>query len=253
MGEHYLAELLKQLLRRWFPLPPGYETEGPSLDELKPKYWKWEYYSQILIIVTTVPLTYVLSCLLVPLQEWNTARYGPADFHLYFTPSLMNAPAMIIGFAMSWPALSLIYWALLRDRFVLYVRYSNLEHDIDVHRVNRRVFRPLFWFVLAVGVAVVPAIMNCHVVLDRKEVRFESWFGLVRSTHPYSAVKDICTAPMLRRGSQVVPRREWIVEFGDGLRWQIDFSDITDKTKKAIATYVSQRSGKPIRELEILE
>jgi hypothetical protein len=95
--------------------------------------------------------------------------------------------------------------------------------------------------------------MNCHVVLDRKEVRFESWFGLVRSTHPYSAVKDICTAPMLRRGSQVVPRREWIVEFGDGLRWQIDFSDITDKTKKAIATYVSQRSGKPIRELEILE
>ena len=111
----------------------------------------------------------------------------------------------------------------------------------------------MVWFFLAIGVVAVPAILNYHVVILSDEVRFESWFGLARSTYPYAAVKDIRTAPRLRASGKVVSRREWVIEFDDGVRWQIDFSDITDAMKMAIANYVSKQSGKPIRELQILE
>jgi hypothetical protein len=87
-------------------------------------------------------------------------------------------------------------------------------------------------------------------------VRFQSWFGLVRSTYPYSAVKDIRTSAQFRApNGDLVQRREWIIEFADGARWKTSFNmfELTQATKAAVARFVSERSGKPIRELSVLE
>ncbi len=104
--------------------------------------------------------------------------------------------------------------------------------------------------------AILLAFLTWHTVVDRDEIRFQSWFGLSRSTYPYSAVKDIRTSSQFRTGNgDLIQRREWIIEFTDGAHWRtsLNIFDLTEATKDAVAKFVSQQSGKSIRELEVLE
>jgi hypothetical protein len=128
----------------------------------------------------------------------------------------------------------------------------NLKHGYD----GRRATWPLLGCFAALCVVLVLAIGNWQTVFDRHEVRFQSWLGLARSTYPYSAVKDIRTAGQFRApNGDVVQRREWIIEFADGARWKtsLNISQLTDAAKADIAKFVSEQSGKPIRELNLLE
>ncbi len=246
------VRLYFKLAKSWYPLPPSYESAGPPLAELKQTYRKWDFLELPLYFLLIAGLTYAWSQLLMPLQAWNASRYEPAAFHLYPPPMAMVVPAIFLGILCSFPFAYVTYYALLRKRFALYERYCNLKRGFD----HRRATRQFLWFYSFLCAAMVLGIVNWHTVFDERGIRFQSWFGLERSTYPYDAVRDIRTSAQFQApNGNLVQRREWIIEFADGAKWKTSFNmfELTEAKKDAIAKFVSQRSCKPVRELTLLE
>jgi hypothetical protein len=75
MLEVIFHHLFLILARRWCPLPRDYDNEGPPLEKLSPKFVRIAFWSVPIGIVVAVSLTYLLYCILYPLQQWNSSRY----------------------------------------------------------------------------------------------------------------------------------------------------------------------------------
>jgi tetratricopeptide (TPR) repeat protein len=251
-GNRLLAAWVTPGMKGLYPLPPGYAAEGPSLEDLRPTYRRWDRGKLPLGLVLATAATFAWAMLLMHLQRWQTARFEPTVFHFHPPPVAMIVPAILLGIMSSYPLGALVYRALLGRRWRLFARYRNLKHGFDERRARRTTFVCLAFMCTAM----IAALANWRAAFGPEEVRFQSWLGFARSSYPYAAVADIRTSRQFRApNGKLVQRREWILEFIDGARWKTSFDifGLTESQKASVAAFVSEKSGKPVREVTVLE
>lgn len=240
------------LLRRLFPLPDGYEDEGPTLEELTPRYRWWHLFYTVALLIGMFGFTWPVWLLLRALHNWNAARFEPAEVHVHDTGLAMFLPAFFLGILVTGGFLTLAMRLLLGQRFDEYVRYDNLRFGAD----SRRATRPIAITVLVICLVLFLAIVNYHVVFYQDKVRFQSWFGLSNSTLPYTDIVDLRRFDKVQApNGNIINRRRYDVEFANGRVWSTDWTmgQFDDADKARLFDYLAKRSGKPVRRLPIFE
>lgn len=241
-----------QLLRRWFPLPADYEAAGPSREELRPICGRWRIVGLILFFVGLAVWAPFWWLVLDTASRWISPQFGPGIYHLYASGAVFFFPAIPLGIAASGLSVDWIGRRLFKDRYPDFVRYDNLMAGFD----GKRAAKPIIMGVGLLSLVMVALALSWHVVFRKDVMMFHFWCGLGTSQKLYADVKEIRTAPQLRAPSgKLVNRREYVVEFADGTTWSTNFqpAELPPQKKKNLLEFVSKKSGKPIRELQILE
>lgn len=244
--------LAVKLLQKLAPLPEGYATAGPSLEDLRPRFRKWRIWGVLIFFVGIVPSGFAWWYVFREIGVRNAARFQPAVFHLHAADEVLAVPCLFLGFATSGALLMVAYRHLLGENYADYVRYDNLSTGYD----SRPVARPMLLGVFGLSILFLGAAISWHVVFQQDQVMFRSWYGLAETTKLYSEVKDIRTAAQLRApNGNLVDRREYIVEFDDGSTWSTNFepSALDPQAKRQLAAFVADQAKKPVRELAVLE
>lgn len=84
------------------------------------------------------------------------------------------------------------------------------------------------------------------------------FFGISSIRHSYNDIVDIRTAPQCRAPSgKVVSNydKDHVIEFSNGYKWSTHWiwGTTDDKEKRRLIEFVSDKSGKQVRQLPILE
>jgi hypothetical protein len=101
-------------------------------------------------------------------------------------------------------------------------------------------------------------LFHWRAVFTKNEVVIYPFFGISPVRHTYKEIVDIRTAPQCRApsGNVVVNGdKDHIIEFSDGYKWStyIIWGETDDNEKQRLIDFVSAKSGKPVRQLPILE
>ncbi|HEY2838240.1 MAG TPA: hypothetical protein VGJ26_03780 [Pirellulales bacterium] len=248
-----MGALLAKRLGQWlFPLPEGYAESGTSLEELRKEFRRWELWGLAAFLLGWAVCAFGVWCLLQGVALWNAGRYGPSVYHLCDTKMILALASLPVGIVSSGLLLSFGYYWLLQERYAQFIRYTNLTAGYDTNRFGTAISG----LVGLLATVLILTSFSWHVVFRQEEVTFHSWCGLGTTTKRYSEVADIRTAPQLRAPNRrLVNRREYEIEFDDGSVWTTNFEpgNLSEKEKGELASFVSTRAKKPIRQLRILE
>ena len=246
-----LTALLMAWAARAFP-PPRSLGPGPTLEELAPRYGKWEALFIAVYMVSWAPVTYVLWWLLDALSDFNARTLGPAEIVLTADPWFWVLPAFFVALVLPGAPLTWLARRLLGPRFAEYDRYLVLKHNMDYARANRIAFRIAGWgSALAVFLG-----LNWYVLVRDDALVVNRLLAVVEDVHPYSEVRRILTAPeFIAPNGSVKVRREYLVTFADSGTWSTMGlpREQTAEQKAALLRIVSDRSAVPVEEIPLFE
>ena len=246
-----LTALVMAWLARAFP-PPRTIGPGPALEELAPRYQKWEVLFIVVYMVSWAPVTFVLWWLLDALSDFNGRTLGPAVIILTADPWFWALPAFFVALVLPGAPLTWLARRVLGPRFAEYERYLVLKHHMDYARANRLAFRVIGWgSALAVFLG-----LNWYVLVRDDALVVNRLLTVTEDVHPYAGVRSIVTAPKLvAPNGNVVSRREFLVTFADGGTWSTQGlpREQTAEQKAALVREVSERSGVAVEEIPLFE
>ena len=246
-----LTALAMAWLARTFP-PPRTLGPGPALEELAPRYLKWETLFVVAYMVSWAPVTYALWWLLNALSDLNAGTLGPAAIILTADPWFWALPAFFVALVLPGAPLTWLARRLLGPRFAEYERYLVLKHNMDYARANRLAFRVMGWgSALAVFLG-----LNWYVLVRDDALVVNRLLAVTEDAYPYAAIRSIVTAPKLVPPSgDTVSRREFLVTFADGATWSTQGlpREQTEEQKAALIRSVSERAGVPVEEIALFE
>ncbi len=151
---------------RLWPLPAGYEVEGPSLQELRPVYLKW-YLLALLIIFAGWPV-FGLGWwwVLREVAIWNAQRFEPALFVLHDASRVAAIPGMLLGLLSIIGCEEGLLRLLLGERHPEFARFVNLAQKID----NQKAAKPVIGVTLLLCLLVFFAMLNWRAVFTQGEI-----------------------------------------------------------------------------------
>lgn len=275
------------LLGKLFPLeqPSG---ESENVAELRGKYRKWLVRGFWLWLMLTPPTAGAMWLLLIWLAEAQTRQRGEAMISLLPDGLTWALPAFFFGLlATVFPA-DLILRIILRGRYREFDRWQELEFGWNGEAMTRWLYPVLggLWLLFAA------AILNWYVVLGEKEIRINAFFSPFEQVYRYEELTAIRTAPrfVAPLGNEV-ESREYVFSFQDGGAWSTRWSpkrfifgptDLSPRVhapsndngsifhlarklveagndmgfsaedKRRVAQWISEKSGVPITELDVL-
>ncbi len=238
-------------LRKKFPIST-IPADGPTLEELRPKYRKWEIAGGVVTPLVMVAAFFPWWMGLCWLTRWHAAWFEPAVFNLYAAPGVMAVASIFLAIATGVFVWLIFYRICLGDRFAEYMRYGSLAAGFDTQRGCLWLFSVmslLSWggFILA---------LTWNVVFYEDRILFRSFLGLSSQSVPYAEVVELCTAPQVRApNGNLVNRREYWLTLKDGGSWSTntEISALTPEKKKELFEFLSRKAKKPIRQLAVLE
>jgi hypothetical protein len=125
-------------------------------------------------------------------------------------------------------------------------------HNFDSERVTRLMIPA----VAAAAAYAVWAMADWRLVVAPTEIRFDPLLAAAERSYAYDDVVAIETAPAVRapNGSSVA-RRGFAVRFADQTAWttNFDMAEARETELAEIVRVVSERSGLPITEVEVIE
>jgi len=258
--EHVLggaaAALLTAVLMTWvaraFPLRPGL-GQGPTLEELAPKYAKWEGVFVAIYIVSWAPVTYGLWLLLQQLSDWNATTLGPAEILITADPWFWTLPAFFLALVLPGAPLTWLAHRLLGPRFAEYDRYLSLKHRMDWARANRVALQVTGWgCALAIFLG-----LNWYVLVRADALVINRLLGVTEDVHPWASFRSIRTAPrFVAPNGSVKQRRQWLVTFEDGTTWSTLGGLPREQTAAQTAALIaalSARARLPVEEIPVFE
>lgn len=240
------------ILRRLFPLPPGYVESGKSLEELKPVYRRWELYSLPLLFGFVPPLTAAWWWLLYWIGIWNSQRFSGAVYHLWPMGLTWGVPAILLAILTTSVPMPRFYRWRLRERYPEFERYLNLRCG---YRQDSAAV-PVYAFFMTIVMVSVVLILHSRVILTNDEIIQYPFFSLSSVSHKYGDIVDIRTAPQRRApNGRLRDNDDYQTEFADGSVWStyLNPADLTTAEKRQMMEFVSKQSGKPIRLVPVLE
>jgi len=238
-------------LRRRFPsATPG--GDGPTIEELRPKYRKWEIAAGFLAIPMMGVMFLVWWLLFQGVTRWHASWFEPAVYCLRASRGTLALPAMFLGMASAMFLWMGLYRYLLGDRFQEYMRYGSLAAGFDTLRGCTWLFSimgVLAWlgFILA---------LTWNVVFYEDRILFRSFLGLRTRTVPYADIVELHTAPQLRApNGNLVNRREYWLDYKGGGTWStnndLSMMDLDQKTR--LFEFLARKSRKPIVQVPVWE
>jgi hypothetical protein len=232
-------------------LPLGGRRADPALAELESRFGKWERRGVLLWLGLVAPLAAGFWGLCV----WVARPAQPAgDVYLVSEPSAVLYA--VLSFFLALPASAILTEAALKaklgDELEAFMRFQEIKWGFRGDRLGRVVYAV---FGLAC-LSLIVAILDWRVVFERDRMRVDPFFVAKERALKYEDIVAIRTAPrFVAPIGNRVEERVYAVEFADGEVWTTrDLPQgLNDERKRELARFLSERSGAPIEEFEVLE
>ena len=123
-------------LARRYPAPQ-LSAQGPSLQELAPKYAKWELMIVLAYIALWAPVSAAIYAPLHLAARWRGAamQQDPDTFVFFHDGAALWLPAFFMGLLACGIILTPVLKRLLNERYTEYERYNALKSGFDQRRV----------------------------------------------------------------------------------------------------------------------
>jgi hypothetical protein len=240
-------------LSRRFPAPQ-LSVHGPTLEELAPKYRKWEVIFTLAYILMWFPVSAAVFAPLHFIALWraHAMQDDPSTFVFFVDGAALWIPAFFMALLLSGYALMPLLKGILKDRYAEYERYAALKFGFDQNRVMKG-----FSITIVVAfVLVVIALFDTYVVASQTELRVNPLLGLERR-YAYSDISEIVTAPALvAPNGNTVYRRVSLLKFNDGTTFSTDSipeEELINRSRAALVQAIVERSGVQITEKAVFE
>lgn len=238
------------LLRRLFPARPA-PSSGLPVAELKARYGKWVSMLGVLMFLTGVPFAVGLWFAMTGLALW-CAHQLPSALVTFapVTPRYWAVPSLLLGLVCGGIAAMWIVHRLLGARYGEFLDYWCRSSGMDSVKANVLVFQVcglLCFGLIFLG-------LRAHVQLTNDTLVVNGIFSPTETSYPLTDVQNIETSGrFVAPNGRLVSRREYVVIFNDGRRWSTTYipSDPDAETKGKFMRMISDRSGKPIEEVDL--
>lgn len=240
-------------LARRYPAPQLSE-QGPSLEELWPKYRKWEWIILVLYMALWLPVSAAIyGCLHAVARLRAEAMQDNAETFVFFMDgAALWLPAFFMALLLSGVSLTPALKFLLKERYAEYERYAALRFGFDQNRVMKG-FAAAICLSFVLGVFV---LFDAYVVASPSELRVNPILGLERR-YAYSEISEVLTAPaLIAPNGNTVQRRAYLVKFTDGTSYSTDNMpeyELGDRTRVSLVQSILQRSGRSLREKPVFD
>lgn len=240
-------------LARKYPAPQ-LSAEGPSLEELRPKYRKWDWIILPAYMALWIPVSAAIYGPLHFVARWQAqAMQENADTLVFFMDgSALWVPAFFMALLLSGAILTPALKAVLKARYAEYERYTALRYGFD----QNRVIKGFVIIICAAFVVAVFAFFDAYVVASPHELRVNTLLGLERR-YAYSEISEVLTAPALvAPNGNVVHRRVFLLKFKDGTSYStinMPEHEIGNRSPFALIQSIVQRSGVSTKEKAVFE
>jgi hypothetical protein len=240
-------------LARKYPAPQRLE-EGPSLEELRLKYRKWDWIIVLAYVALWFPVSAAIYGPLHFVARWQAqAMQEHVDTIVFFMDgAALWVPAFFMALLLSSVILTPALKAVLKARYAEYERYTALRYGFD----QNRVMKGLVIFICAGFVVAVFAFFDAYVVASPGELRVNPLLGLERR-YAYSEISEVLTAPaLIAPNGNVVHRREFLLKFKDGTIYStinMPEYEIGNRSPFDLIQAINQRSGVSTKEKAVFE
>jgi hypothetical protein len=144
----------------------------------------------------------------------------------------------------------MIFKRILKDRYPDFIAYQTAVYRVSSDASNRialYVVLPILLIFIYLG-------MSHHTIFDPDRMEIRSFLSLSSRDYSYADVSAIKTSDSQTAPSgKVMVGRVYLLVFSDGELWHSEFglNGIDKDSMRTIMSYVSQKSGKPIEEVDI--
>lgn len=230
-------------LARKYPSPELLK-DGPGLEELGPKYRKWELVLVAVYIVLWLPVSAALYAPLHFVAEWRAhlMQTDSLTFVFYMDGAALWLPAFFMALLVSSVLLTPLLKIVLKERYAEFERYSALRHGFD----QRRVMKGFSIAICAACALSVYAFFDAYLVASPGELRVNTLFGSERR-YAYGDISEIVTAPaLIAPNGNTVYRRVSVVKFKDGSAYSTDNMpehELGDRSRADLIHFILRQSG----------
>ncbi len=240
------------IFRKVFPVS-GLESVPPEeVAALQKAYLKWE------LLAVPFVLGYSAACglgwfvLLQQLAGVVDRFRGPSLYTIRPDQEFWGLPALFLGIISAAVPMHLTCKALLGDRYDDYIRWTNLRHCFDGWTAFR-----VFAVVVVVGATlVVAAALSSWVEFRDDRVIIKRPWAWDEGSYPYGRVVAVARIARARATSgRTGPGPYHAIRFDDGETWATRsfFTQPDPQRDEAIAALVSERSGRQIQRLDLID
>jgi hypothetical protein len=227
---------------------PELVQDGPTLEELAPKYRKWEVAIVVLYMALWAPVSAAIwyPLHLVAQARAEDMRADAEAFVFFMDGAALWLPAFFMALLVAGLLVDPLVKALLRERYAEFERYYALRFGFDQRRVLKG-FAIVICTAFAFGVF---ALLDAYCVASERELRVNPLIGLERR-YAYADIAEIVTAPaFVAPNGNTVNKRFHLVKFRDGTSYStrnLPEHEIGGRDGAALAQAIIRRSGlKPV-------
>lgn len=240
-------------LARKYPAPQ-LSAKGPSLEELWPKYRKWEWIILIAYFALWLPVSAAIYGPLHLVAGWRaeSMQDTPDTFVFFVDGAALWLPAFFMALLLCGVILTPALKVVLKERYAEYERYAALRFGFDQNRVMKGFGITIS---LAFVIAVI-ALFDTYVVASPSELRVNGLLGFERR-YSYSEISEVVTAPaLIAPNGNTVHRRVYLLKFSDGYSYSTDNmpeDELRNRTRRVFIQTVLKRSGLSPNEKAVFE
>lgn len=241
-------------LLAWKYPAPQLRAEGASLEELWPKYRKWEFIALVAYMALWFPVSAAIYWPLHVIVRWRAeAMQDSANTFVFFVDgAALWIPSFFMALLLAGVLLTPAIKFLLKERYAEYERYAALRFGFDQNRVMKG-----FGIVITSAfVVAVLALFDAYFVASETELRVNPLLGLERR-YVYADVSEIMTAPALvAPNGNTVHRRVYLLRFNDGTSYTTDDMpeyELGSRSRTLLIQSIVQRSGISPKEKAVFE
>lgn len=245
--------LLFWWLARQYPAPE-LTQDGPSLEELAPRFRKWEFALVVVYMALWAPVAAALATPLRWLAEWRarSMQVETQTFVFYMEDAAWWLPAFFMALLLSGLLLTPLLKAVLKQSYRDYERYNALRYGFD----QRRVLKGLAVLVCTGCALLTYVFFDAYVVASPRELRVNTLFGPERR-YEYTQITEIVTAPALvAPNGNTVYRRIFLIRFADGSSYSTDNmpqQELGERSRTQWIEFILSQSGLSPREKPVFQ
>ena len=240
-------------LARKYPAPQ-LSDDGPSLQELWPRYRKWEWITLAAYMALWFPVSAAIYAPLHLVARWRaeSMQEEPDTIVFFHDGAALWLPAFFMGLLVSGVILTPVLKRVLKERYAEYERYTALRFGFD----QNRALKPFAIGISSAFVLAVFLFFDAYVVASPSELRLNPFLGFERH-YTYRDVSEVVTAPaLIAPNGNTVYRRVYLVRFSDGTSYTTDNMpehELADRTRAQLIEAILRRSGLSAQEKPVFE
>jgi hypothetical protein len=215
---------------------------------------KYDKLHVLLCFILVFPCILAWCWSLSQISTWIAGQFAGTVFQARLSGWAWVIPSLIPG-AFSTELLATILFRLLSRRDPQYARHGGEQLSYGPSKV---IGVSVQIALLAFAASLVMASLHWRAIFTADRIVIYPFFSLSSVTYSYTDIVSINTAPLRRAPSGKIVKNgdeDYVIGFCDGYKWSTHWvwAGTDDSEKIRLLKYVSAKSGKPIRQLQILE